>query len=185
MITNEWKKCFKIKPAFVRLVKGDKEEVNTREGITHAFAETDYVMCGEDEMGNPNSEDLYPIKHSTFENTYRIEEIQSDWTVIQNEDSELLCRHTGKSAKLLISLNRRFMISDVGILSKIEDFIFNPQRHQTMLGVLNDRHDELGTWDIGEITCTSCDESMSSNAALSHLLSREQYDKYKETVGVD
>lgn len=172
-LNEEWKKCFKIKPAFVRKVRGEKEEVNTREGITWAHAETDFVMCGVDEDGVPNEADIYPIKKETFQNSYRVDE------ELEEAKSNLLCRHTGKPAELLVDISRKFRTSDVDMLRRIEDYNMNPQRHQTMLTVIGDERDDCGLWAIKEITCTSCEESMSANAAKSHLLTQQEYDEYK------
>ncbi|TET11138.1 MAG: hypothetical protein E3J82_06080 [Candidatus Thorarchaeota archaeon] len=74
-VSDDFKECKKTKPAFVRLVRGSKEQVDTREGITWAFAETDYVMCGPNKDDNsPNENDVYPIKKTTFHETYEIVE---------------------------------------------------------------------------------------------------------------
>lgn len=71
-ITEEFQECRKTRPAFVRLVRGEQERVDTREGITHAIAESDYVMCGPDEEGNPDTTDIYPIKKEKFHDTYTL-----------------------------------------------------------------------------------------------------------------
>lgn len=67
---KDWTPCKKIKTAFVREVKGKKERVDTREGITWAYAATDFVMCGQDDNGEPDSSDMYPIKKEKFQETY-------------------------------------------------------------------------------------------------------------------
>jgi len=73
-VTKKLQRCRKTRPAFVRLVRGKKERVDTREGITWAYSKTDYVMCGPDENGNPDATDLYPIKKNRFHDTYEIDE---------------------------------------------------------------------------------------------------------------
>ena len=72
MIGEEWKQCKKKVIAHVRAVKGIKERVDTREGITWAYTDTDYVMCGPDEDGNPDLSDVYPIKKNRFQETYEL-----------------------------------------------------------------------------------------------------------------
>ena len=62
-VSEEWKTVRKVAPAEVRLVSGDKEKVDTREGITYAYADTDYVMRGI--KGEP-----YPIKKDIFDESY-------------------------------------------------------------------------------------------------------------------
>ena len=174
-VTEDWQLCFKIKPAFVRLVRGEKENVDTREGITWAYAETDFVMCGQGKDGKPNEIDIYPIKHDAFNESYRIEE------EVRRKELTLLCGHTGKHAEFLFDVSRRFRTSDATVAQRIEDYDLNPQRHQTFLKVVGDERDEFGVWIIREITCTSCDESMSPSTALSHLVTEDK--KYQATVG--
>lgn len=69
-MSEGWKECRKTRNAFVREVKGKRERVDTREGITWAYPETDFVMCGSDDEGQPNEADIYPIKKITFHKSY-------------------------------------------------------------------------------------------------------------------
>jgi len=119
---------------------------------------------------------LYPIERELFENSYMIDEERPEVT------SKLLCRHSGKPAQFLIDISRRFRTSDVDVLRRIEEYDLNPQRHQTMLTVIGDERDEMGLWIIREVTCTSCEESMSPNAASSHLMTEDEYRVYAATV---
>lgn len=176
-VTNEWQRCFKTKPAFVRLVRGEKERVDTREGITYAYAETDFVMCGCDESGLPRESDMYPIKHNTFSDSYRLD------VEPEMNEPELVCRRTGNFAKLQISVNRIFLTSNVHTPQIIEDYELNPQHGQTFLTVIGDESDQMGSWMTQEIKCTSCGECMSPSAALSHLMTEEEYSVYQSTVG--
>lgn len=91
-MTNEWTPCKKIKTAFMREVKGKKERVDTREGITWAYAATDFVMCGQDDNGKPDSTDMYPIKKERFHETYEIVEHSNEIALMVTKEDVFLIR---------------------------------------------------------------------------------------------
>jgi hypothetical protein len=170
-VTDEWQKCWKRAPAFVRLVKGEKERADTREGVTHAIAEHDYVMCGEDldAHGAPDETNMYPIKKETFRDTYILEEHS------QLPDEKIYCRDNQEITYLLVRISKQVISQRRDILQRLHDYEFNTQRGQTILDVIGDPDDQFGTWEFEtDIKCQACGLVMDAQMALSHFTTSER-----------